>query len=144
MAGKLSPAAPLATDKVLTPAETRVASGYVCGLIGKEIADACDISHNTVVRHTQNIYDKTGIRRNTGALVAWFLSVNCGIDLKEFGRRLVALALLVIMGAEALDTDMSSRLVRRFPSRRIEARRTGSRRGRRREDECDLYGNGIV
>lgn len=47
----------LATDSILTKAETRVASGYVSGLIGKEIADACNISHNTVVRHTQNIYD---------------------------------------------------------------------------------------
>ena len=31
---------PLPTDGVLTRAETRIASGYVCGLIGKEIADA--------------------------------------------------------------------------------------------------------
>ena len=60
----------LPTDRVLTRAETRIASGYVCGLIGKEIADACGVSHNTVVRHTQNIYDKTGIRRSTNALVA--------------------------------------------------------------------------
>lgn len=141
MTRKHPQARPLATDKVLTPAETRVASGYVCGLIGKEIADACDISHNTVVRHTQNIYDKTGIRRSTNSLVAWFLSENFNIDLKESGRRLVAVALFIIMGAEALDTDISSSLVRRFPSRRIEARKGGSGRGRRREDECDLYGN---
>ena len=70
---------PLATDTILTPAETRIASGYVSGLIGKEIADACD-------------------------------------------------------------TTMSTQLVRRYPSRRIETRaRRGSRRGRR-EDECDLLG----
>lgn len=31
---------PLKTDRVLTPAETRVASVYVSGLICKEIADA--------------------------------------------------------------------------------------------------------
>ena len=30
----------LPTDGVLTRAETRIASGYVCGLIGKEIATA--------------------------------------------------------------------------------------------------------
>ena len=51
----------LETDKVLTPAETRIASGYVSGMIGKEIANAAGISHNTVIRHTQHIYDKTGI-----------------------------------------------------------------------------------
>ena len=39
----------LETDKVLTPAETRVASGYVSGMIGKEIASAAGISHNTVI-----------------------------------------------------------------------------------------------
>lgn len=77
----------LATDSILTRAETRIASGYVCGLIGKEIADACEISYNTVVRHTQNIYEKTGIRRSTNALVAWFLAVNLKLDLGEFERR---------------------------------------------------------
>lgn len=127
---------PLATDTILTPAETRIASG----LIGKEIADACDISYNTVVKHTQNIYEKTGIKRSTNSLVAWFLSVNYKIDLAEFGRRLVAFALFLIMSAEAVDTTMSSQLVRRYPTRRIETRaRRGSRRGRR-EDECDLLG----
>ena len=132
---------PLATDTILTPAETRIASGYVSGLIGKEIADACDISYNTVVKHTQNIYEKTGIRRSTNSLVAWFLSENFKIDLAEFGRRLVAFALFLIMGAEAVSVDMSSQLVRRFPSRRVEtrARRGRSRRGRR-EDEYYIPG----
>ena len=74
---------PLATDALLTPAETRVAVGYCyCyGLIGKEIAVNLGISYNTVVRHTQNIYEKTGIRRSTNALVAWFLSANFNINL---------------------------------------------------------------
>ena len=69
---------PLATDAVLTPAETRVAVGYCYryGLTGKEIAGRLFVSYNTVVRHTQNIYEKTGIRRSTNALVAWFLSTN--------------------------------------------------------------------
>lgn len=73
----------LKTDAVLTPAETRVAVGYCYryGLIGKEIADRLNISYNTVVRHTQNIYEKTGIRRTTNALVAWFLSTNFNINL---------------------------------------------------------------
>lgn len=69
---------PLTTDAVLSPAETRVAVGYCYryGLIGKEIAERLNVSYNTVVRHTQNIYEKTGIRRSTNALVAWFLSTN--------------------------------------------------------------------
>lgn len=74
---------PLATDAVLSPAETRVAVGYCYryGLIGKEIAERLNISYNTVVRHTQNIYEKTGIRRNTNALVAWFLSTNFQLNI---------------------------------------------------------------
>lgn len=133
---------PLATDSILTPAETRIASGYVSGLIGKEIADACDISYNTVVKHTQNIYEKTEIKRSTNSLVAWFLSENFKIDLAEFSRRLVAFALFLIMSAEAVDTTMSSQLVRRYPSRRIETRasRGGASRRGRREDECNLLG----
>jgi len=131
----------LATDSILTPAETRIASGYVSGLIGKEIADAAGISYNTVVKHTQNIYDKTGIKHSTNALVAWFLSENFRINLEEFSRRLVAFALFLIMGAEAVNTDLGSQLVRRYPSRRVEtrARRGRTRRGRR-EDEYHIPG----
>lgn len=131
----------LATDSVLTPAETRIASGYVSGLIGKEIANAAGISYNTVVKHTQNIYDKTGIKRSTNALVAWFLSENFRINLEEISRRLVAFALFLIMGAEAVNTDLGSQLVRRYPSRRVEtrARRGRTRRGRR-EDEYHIPG----
>lgn len=131
----------LATDSVLTPAETRIASGYVSGLIGKEIADAAGISYNTVVKHTQNIYDKTGIKHSTNALVAWFLSENFRINLEEFSRRLVAFALFLIMGAEAVNTDLGSQLVRRYPSRRVEARaRRGRTRRGRREDEYHIPG----
>lgn len=131
----------LATDSILTPAETRIASGYVSGLIGKEIADTCRISYNTVVKHTQHIYDKTGIKRSTNALVAWFLSENFRINLEEISRRLVAFALFLIMGAEAVNTDLGSQLVRRYPSRRVEtrARRGRTRRGRR-EDEYHIPG----
>ena len=91
----------LKTDQILSPAETRIASGYACGLIGKEIAEECGISHNTVVRHTQNIYDKTGIPRSTNALVAWFLSKNYDIDLSEFRRRLGAFLLLCLVSFQA-------------------------------------------
>lgn len=126
----------LDTDKVLTPAETRVALGYVAGMIGKEIASAAGISHNTVVRHTQNIYDKTGIPRNTNALVAWFISENFHIDLAEFRRRVGAALLLAIIAVQTVATDFSSDFVRSARVRRVEARKGGRRR--RREDENTL------
>lgn len=130
--------APLPTDTVLTKAETRVASGYVSGLIGKEIADACGISYHTVVRHTQNIYEKTGIRRSTNALVAWFLSTNLHLDLDEFRRRIGAALLLAIISIQIAGTDFSNMPVRRIPARRLEQVRKAGRR--RREDEPDeLY-----
>lgn len=124
----------LETDKILTPAETRVASGYVSGMIGKEIADAAGISHNTVVRHTQNIYDKTGINRNTNALVAWFLAKNYNIDLAEFKRRVGAALLLALISFQTICTDFSSDFVRSARVRRVEARKGGRRR---RQDEDD-------
>lgn len=126
----------LDTDKVLTPAETRVALGYVAGMIGKEIASSAGISHNTVVRHTQNIYDKTGIPRNTNALVAWFISENFHIDLAEFRRRVGAALLLAIIAVQTVATDFSSDFVRSARVRRVEARKGGRRR--RREDENTL------
>jgi DNA-binding CsgD family transcriptional regulator len=122
----------LETDKVPTPAETRVAAGYVSGMIGKEIASAAGISHNTVVRHTQNIYDKSGIPRSTNALVAWFLSENFHIDLAEFRRRVGAALLLALISVQTVCTDFSSDFVRSARVRRVEARR-----GRRRNDDDD-------
>lgn len=106
----------LNSDAILTPAETRIAVGYAEGLIGKEIAQRAGISYNTVVRHTQNIYEKTGIRRSTNALVAWFLSLNYGIDMSELRRRIGSACLLALfcfhlaMGA---DDDMMCRRARR-------------------------------
>lgn len=86
----------LRTDRVLTPAETRVAIAYTLGDIGKEVGTRLGIAYNTVVRHTQNIYEKTGIRRSTNALVAWFLSENYSINLGELARRIGAGVLLMI------------------------------------------------
>lgn len=125
----------LATDSVLSPAETRIASGYACGLIGKEIADACGISYNTVVRHTQNIYAKAGIPRSTNALVSWFLSVNFKLDLAEFRRRLGAAILLAILSVQTFSGTTDLMAVRRCSPRRIEARSV--RRCRR--DDGDIY-----
>lgn len=124
----------LETDKILTPAETRVASGYVSGMIGKEIASVAGISHNTVVRHTQHIYDKAGIPRSTNALVAWFISENFHIDLAEFRRRVGAALLLALISIQTVCTDFSSDFVRSARVRRVEARKGGRRR---RQDEDD-------
>ena len=127
----------LKTDDVLTPAETRIASGYVSGMIGKEIASSAGISHNTVIRHTQNIYDKTGIPRSTNALVAWFLSENFHIDLAEFRRRIGAALLLAIITGQIVTTDFSSDFVRTARVRRVEARR-GGRRRQKDENTLDI------
>ena len=124
----------LETDKILTPAETRIAAGYVSGMIGKEIASTAGISHNTVVRHTQNIYDKTGIPRSTNALVAWFLAENFHIDLAEFKRRVGAALLLALIAVQTVYTDFNSEFVRTARVRRVEARKGGRRR---RQDEDD-------
>lgn len=127
----------LATDGTLTGAETRVACGYVDGLIGKEIADACGVSYRTVVNHTQNIYEKAGIRHSTNALVAWFLSVNCGIDLAEFRRRMTAAFLFAVVAVQTVCADFDNYPVRRFPTRRVETR--GARRSRREDDGNDTF-----
>lgn len=128
----------LKTDDILTPAETRIASGYVSGMIGKEIASAAGISHNTVVRHTQNIYDKVHIHRNTNALVAWFLEKNYDLDLSEIKRRIGAAVLLAILSVQAIHTDFSSDFVRASRVRRVEARK-GGRRRKEDEDTINLF-----
>ena len=128
----------LKTDDILTPAETRIASGYVSGMIGKEIASAAGISHNTVVRHTQNIYDKAHIQRNTNALVAWFLEKNYNLDLSEIKRRIGAAVLLAIISVQAIHTDFSSDFVRASRVRRVEARK-GGRRRKEDEDTINLF-----
>lgn len=125
----------LATDSILTKAETRVASGYVSGLIGKEIADACNISHNTVVRHTQNIYDKTGIPRSTNALVAWFLEKNFNLDLSEIKRGFGAFILFLLVSFQIAVTDFDNQFVRRTSTRRVEVRKSGRRSKRGREED---------
>lgn len=126
---------PLATDAILSPAETRIASGYTAGFIGKEIADRVGISYNTVVKHTQNIYDKAGCKRSTNALVAWFLSRNTGIDLREFERRIGALLLLALLAVQMAAEPSGEQFVRRAGRSRSEAR---ARRGRRRDDEASI------
>lgn len=131
----------LKTDQILSPAETRIASGYTCGLIGKEIAEECGISHNTVVRHTQHIYDKVGIPRSTNALVAWFLAKNYDLDISEIRRRLGAFLLFCLVSFQIAETDFDSSFLRSSRARRVEARKGAARKGRR-EDEINL--NDIV
>lgn len=106
----------LATDRVITPAETRVAIAYALGDIGKEVAERLGIAHGTVVRHTQNIYEKVGCRHSTNALVAWFLSQNYDIDLGELRRRLGAMVLMVLFSTFTFgnpDADLPRRATRR-------------------------------
>ena len=106
----------LKTDEVLTPAETRVAIAYTLGDIGKEVGSRLGIAYNTVVRHTQNIYDKAGIRRSTNALVAWFLSENYSINLGDLARRIGAAVLLALFSLTfAVEDDQP--MVRRVRSR---------------------------
>ena len=126
----------LPTDSILTKSETKIASGYVSGMIGKEIADKAGISLHTVVRHTQNIYEKTGIPHSTNALVAWFLSKNFDIDLSEFRRRVIAALLFVVVSGQIVYSDFDNQMVRRFPSRRIEVK---GRKGRRRKEDDETY-----
>lgn len=105
------------TDKILTPAETRVAIAYTLGDIGKEVGTRLGIAHNTVVRHTQNIYDKTGIRRSTNALVAWFIEKNYSLNLGELARRLGAGVLLLIFSLTFSVEDDSQPIARRVRTR---------------------------
>lgn len=107
----------LKTDNVLTPAETRVAIAYTLGDIGKEVGSRLGIAYNTVVRHTQNIYDKAHIRRSTNALVAWFLAENYSINIGELARRIGAGVLLMIFSLTfAVEDDQP--MVRRIRTRR--------------------------
>lgn len=126
----------LVTDDILTPAETRIAAGYCEGLIGKEIAEREHISYHTVVRHTQNIYEKTGIRRTTNALVAWFLARNCRIDMREVLRSVTGFCLFVLMAVQtAFCTDNT--YIRAQRGCRAEAR---VQRTRTRRDNDNTYG----
>lgn len=124
-------------DSSLTKAERRVAAGYASGLIGKEIADRLGLSYNTVARHTQHIYDKTGIRRSTNSLTAWFLSKKFHFDLSEVEKQLAAFALFCLFGYQIVKTDFGDPFVR-SSTRRVEARTARGRKGRRREDEATL------
>lgn len=134
------PGEDLETERYLTKSETRVASGYTCGLIGKEIADTIGISHNTVVRHTQNIYEKTGIPHSTNALVAWFLSVNYKIDLREFWRRLGAVILLFLFFVQMYETDFGDLFTRsKVNTRHHEMKRLRGKRKKEGEDTYYLY-----
>lgn len=113
----------LKTDAVISPAQTRVALGYCLGKVQKEIAAWLHISTNTVNRHTQDIYEAAEIPHSTNALVAWFLTQNYGIDLKELGRRIGAGVLMLIFCLTVATADDQL------------ARRSRSRRGRRNETE---------
>ena len=114
----------LNTDTDLTPMETVIVSGYSVGMSGKEIAEKNFISPATVIRHTQNIYDKLDIKRNIGALVSWFLEKYFRLDMAEIKRRAGAICLLCIIGVQIVTTDFNSTFIR---STRATTTRTISR-----------------
>ena len=130
------------TDAILSKAETRVALCYVFGLIGKEAAAVLSVSYNTIIRHTQNIYDKTGIPRSINSIVSWWYRMNYDIDLgvelktgeslgmvmKEFGRRIGAMCLLILFCAYTFSNGDFERAARR------------TRRGRENEVEYLIEG----
>lgn len=124
----------------ITDAERRIAAGYVDGLTGKEIACRYRLSYNTVVRHTQNIYDKTGIPHSTGALVAWFLAKTFHLDLSEVKRGIGGFLLLFLVGFQMAATDFDNSFFRSSSARRVEARRTSGRRNRRNDDTLTFPG----
>lgn len=131
------------TDAILSKAESRVALCYVFGLIGKEAAGALCVSYNTIIRHTQNIYDKTGIPRSLNSIVSWWYRVNYDIDpgadfkagenagmvLREFGRRFGAMCLMILFCAFTFGGGECERTLRR-----------ASRRARRNEVEFLIEG----
>jgi len=53
-------------DRLLTNRETEILRLIVQGYLNKEIADALNISHNTVLTHRKNIISKTGIKTVSG------------------------------------------------------------------------------
>lgn len=88
-------------------------------------------------RHTQNIYDKTGIPRSINSIVSWWYRMNYNIDLgaefrtgeslgmvmKEFGRRIGAMCLLILFCAYTFsdgDFERAARWVRRGRRNEVE------------------------
>ena len=101
------------TDSILTKREAQVAELCVKGYIGKEIADKLNTSYRTVVNHFQNIYDKTGIRRSTNALVSWWFCVNFSIDISETAKQIIAgVFFLMVLPHEIFIHDTQRRFSR--------------------------------
>ena len=101
------------TDSILTKREAQVAELCVKGYIGKEIADKLNTSYRTVVNHFQNIYDKTGIRRSTNALVSWWFCVNFSIDISETAKQIIAgIFFLMVLPHEIFIHDTQRRFSR--------------------------------
>lgn len=88
------------------------------------------------MRHTQNIYEKTGIRRTTNALVAWFIARNCRIDMREVLRSVTGFCLFVLVSVQTVlcSGDTYVRVPRGC---RTEAR---MQRSRTRKDNDNTYG----
>lgn len=116
----------LPTDEFLTPSETAIAAGFAIGMSGKEIAEVNNISLKTVLAHTQNIYNKTGIHRGINALAVWFIEKNYNLDLTEVRKRAGAMLLLGIVMFQTVTTDFDSQFVR--PARAVRTARQTRRK----------------
>ena len=126
------------SDSDLSESESRIAEGYASGHIGKEIADKLGMSYFTVTKYTQNIYDKTGIRRSTNALTAWYLAKKYGFDLSELEKQFGAFLLVCLLGFQIVNTDFGDSFVRNY-GRRTEVRTVRARRGRKDDEDSTLH-----
>lgn len=131
-----SQAEPLATDEVLTPMETAIAAGIACGLSGNEIAELNNVTRKTVITHTQNIYDKIGIRRSVNSLAVWFLETNLKLDLSEIKRRAGAMMLLGLVVFQMAATDFDSQFMR---TRNVRTSAERVRTRTRRNEDSNTY-----
>jgi len=91
----------------LTDREYQIARLYAEGYVGKEISDIIHASYRTVVNHTQNIYDKTGIPRCTNAIASWWLchEFNITFALAPAARKVGAAIMLALFMATMTSID---------------------------------------
>ena len=98
------------TDTILSKAETRVVLCYVFGLIGKEAATVLNVSYNTNLGEEFKVCE------------------NLGMVMKEAGRRIGAMCLIILLCAYTFLGGDFERTFRR------------ARRGRRNEVEYLIEG----
>jgi DNA-binding CsgD family transcriptional regulator len=60
-----------AADELLTPREGEVLRWLSIGKTDRDIGDILGISHRTVHKHLQRIYEKLGVETRTAAAARW-------------------------------------------------------------------------